>query len=276
MKWIDAGDIKNWVDSKQRHCAQTLPELVRRLVFATAGSSIQEIDFPAGDSIAGGGWDGRVTASVVSPFFPTGTSGWEIGIENTPGKKADADYEKRTAEPLGLRPDETTFVFVTPRAWPGRGKWQAGKRASGKWKDVRVIGADTLELWLDSAPAVALWLAKQIGKVVSGGIRDLENAWEEWSLATNPTMTTDLVVGGRTKDVERVHKWLADKPGVLSVQGDSPDESIAFLYAAVAALPELSRVQVLSRCLVVETVNELRQLTQAFQNPLVIAAPGQC
>ncbi len=137
-------------------------------------------------------------------------------------------------------------------------------------------GADTLELWLDSAPAVALWLAKQIGKVVSGGIRDLENVWEEWALATNPTMTTDLVIGGRARDVERVHKWLEDRPGVLSVQGDSPDEAAAFLYAAVAALPEMSRVRVLSRCLVVETINELRQLTQAFQNSLIIAAPGQC
>src|SRR3989442_12754827 len=119
MKWIDAGDIRNWIHSKQRHCAQTIPELVRRLIFATAtASSIEEIDFPSGDSIAVGGWDGRLKTSVISPFFPTGSSGWEIGIENSPGRKANEDYKKRTADPLGFRRNETIYVFVTPRPWP--------------------------------------------------------------------------------------------------------------------------------------------------------------
>ena len=292
MKWIDAGDIKNWVNGKQRHCAQTLPELVRRLIFATAtATSIEEIDFPSGDSVAGGGWDGRLKTSAVSPFFPDGASGWEIGAEKSPGKKAEEDYRKRTGNPLGLKRKETTFVFVTPRRWPGRDQWQGGKRvsaertsakrrpakrASARWKGTRVIAADALELWLDSAPAVSLWLAKQIGKVVSGGIRDLESVWEEWSLATDPSMTPDLVIAGRGRNVEQIHEWLENRPRVLSLQGDSTDEAVAFLYAAVAALPEMSRVRVLSRCVVVESVSELRQLTQAFQNPLIIAAPGEC
>jgi hypothetical protein len=275
MKWIDAGDIRNWITGKQRHCAQTLPELVRRLILATA-NCVEEIDFPSGDSIATGGWDGRLKTPVVSPFFPNGTSGWEIGVEKSPGKKAEADYIKRTADSLGLTLNETSFVFVTPRSWPGHGKWQNDKRITGTWKDVRVINADGLEQWLDSAPAVALWLARQIGKVVSGGIRDLENVWEEWSLATNPIMTTDLVISGRTREVEEVQKWIVQKPGILEVQGDSPDEAFAFLYAAVATLPETERIRVFSRCVVVENINELRQCTEAFQNPLIIAAPGQC
>jgi hypothetical protein len=277
MKWIDSGDIKNWTNGKQRHCAQTLPELVRRLIFATAdGSLIEEIDFPCDDNISEAGWDGRLKTSVVSPFFPAGASGWEIGTEKSPGKKAEADYKKRTKDPLGLPRNQSTFVFVTPRPWPERGKWQNRKRTSRKWKGIQVVGADALELWLDSAPAVALWLARQIGKIVSVGIRDLENVWQEWSQATNPTMTPELVIAGRTRDAERVHKWLEDKPGILSVQGDEPDEALAFLFAALAALPELSKVRVLSRCVAVENINELRQLTTTFQNPLVIAAPGEC
>jgi hypothetical protein len=277
MKWIDSGDIKSWINGKQRHCSQTLPELVRRLIFATAdATSIEEIDFPSGDSITNSGWDGRLKTSVVSPFFPTGTSGWEMGIEKSPEKKAESDYQSRTADPLGFIHQDTTFVFVTPRPWPGRAKWQGRKDELHKWKGIRVIGADALEQWLDSAPAVALWLARQIGKIVSVGIRDLENVWEEWSQATNPTMTKELVLAGRTRDTERIHKWLNDKPSILSVQGDSPDEPAAFLFAAVAALPELSQVRVFSRCVVVENINELRQLTVAFQNPLTIAATGEC
>ncbi len=276
MKWIDAGDIRNWITGKQRHCQQTLPELVRRLILATA-NSVEEIDFPSGDNIATGGWDGRLKTSMVVPFFPSGFSGWEISIENSPGKKAKEDYAKRTTDPLGLSPKDTTFVFVTPRSWPGRGKWQNDMRATKAWRDVRVVNADGLEQWLDSAPAVALWMARQIGKVVSGGIRDLEAVWEEWSVGTNPVMTADLVISGRTKDVEEIQKWIGQRPSILEVQGDHPDEALAFLYAAIATLPETERAQALARCVVVENINELRQLIQAFQNyPLIIAIPGEC
>lgn len=278
MKWIDASDIKNWADGKQKHCQQTLPELVRRLVLAhTTNAIIEEFDFPSGDSVATSGWDGRLKTPIISPFFPSGPSGWEISTEKSLKAKAEADYTKRTSDPLGLKTTDTTFVFVTPRQWPGRIKWQNDKRASKIWKDVRVINADGLEQWLESAPAVALWLARQIGKVVSNDIRDLEAVWEEWSIGTRPVMTPDLVIGGRTKDVEVIQKWIISRPRILEVQGDHPDESFAFLYASIAALPEKERIRAFSRCIVVENISELRQVTQAFQNyPLIIAAPGEC
>ncbi len=277
MKWIDAGDIKNWANGKQRHCQQILPELVRRLILAHAANAVEEFDFPTGDSTTTGGWDGRLRTPAISPFFPSGASGWEISADKSAEAKAQADYKKRTANPLGIKPKKTTFVFVTPRAWPGRGKWQNRERASGRWKDVRVINADGLEQWLDSSPAVALWLARQLGKVVSGGIRDLEAFWEEWSVGTNPTMTPGLVISGRAGDAVKIQKWIAQRPSVLEVQGDRPDEAFAFLYAAIATFPETERAQALARCVVVENINEMRQLTQAFQNcPLIIAATGEC
>ncbi len=277
MKWIGAGDIKNWVTSKQRHCQQTLPELVRRLVLAHTANAVEEFNFPSGDSIATGGWDGRLKTPVVSPFFPSGPSGWEISTEKSLKTKAEADYVKRTADPLGLAVTDTTFVFVTPHAWPGRIKWQTEKRASGTWKDVRVINADGLEQWLEFTPAVALWLARQIGKVTSSDIRDLEAVWEEWSIGTKPAMTVALVIGGRTGDVEAIQKWITGAPRILEVQGDHPDEAFAFLYASIATLPETERAQALARCVVINNISELRELTQSFQNyPLIIAAPGEC
>ncbi len=274
IKWIDAGDIKNWVNGKQRHCQQTLPELVRRLILATA-NSVEEIDFPSGDSIATGGWDGQLKTSVVSPFFPSGVSGWEIGTEKSAKTKAESDYIKRKVDPLGLPLKDTVFVFVTPRAWPGRIKWQSDKRATGTWKDVRVVAADGLEQWLDSAPAVALWIGRQI-KGLTNGIRDIEGFWEEWSAATDPKMTIDLVLGGRTKDMERIQQWITQKPAILEVRGDSPDEPFVFLYASIANLPETERLRTLSRCIVVENIQQLRSCATRFQNPLIIAAPADC
>lgn len=274
MKWITAGDIKNWITSNQRHCAQTLPELIRRLIFATA-TTIEEINFPSGDSVAHSGWDGHLKTPVASTLFPAGTSAWEIGTETSSGKKAEEDYIKRTANPLGFVQSDTSFVFVTPRPWPGRLKWQNEKRAVGTWKDVRVIAADGLEQWLDLAPAVALWLGRQI-KGLSDGIRDIEGFWEEWSTATNPKMTTEIVLAGRIKDMERIHQWIGQNASIFEVRGDSPDEPFAFLYSSIINLPESERLRALSRCVVVEDIQQLRSCALAFQNPLIIVAPSEC
>ncbi len=182
---------------------------------------------------------------------------------------------KRTADPLGFDRAETSFVFVTPRAWPGRVEWQNDKRASGTWKDVRVIAADGIEQWLDLTPAIALWLGRKI-KGLADSIRDLEGFWEEWSAATDPKMTTEIVIGGRTPDMGRVHQWLRQRPSILEIRGDSPDEPYAFLYSSIMNLPEPERLRALSRSVVVENVQQVRACATTFQNPLVIVAPAEC
>lgn len=277
MKWITASDIANWANTQQRHCQDTLPELVGRLILAHTANAVEEFEFPSGNSVATGGWDGRLKTPVASPFFPSGSSGWEIGTEKSAPSKAESDYTKRITDPLGMTPADTTFVFVTPRSFPKRNKWQTDKKALGVWKDVKVVAADALEQWISITPAVGLWLARQIGKVVSNGIRDLEAVWEEWSVGTKPVMTSGLVIGGRTRDVEAVQKWIAGNPAILEVQGDHPDEAYAFLYASIATLSDTEKARAFARCVVVENKTEMRQLVQAFPNyPLIIAGPGDC
>lgn len=272
MKWIDAGDIKYWVTAKRRHCEEMLPELVRRLISATA-SSITKIDFPSGDSVTTGGWDGYLDTPSISPFFPSGISGWEMGVDDSPGKKAEGDYSTRTADPRGLKKDESTFVFVTPRPWPDRNEWEAAKQEEKIWKGVRTIAASGLESWLESAPVVALWLASQLGKAPDA-IRDLESVWEEWAAATDPILIPEVVSVGRTEQTDRIHHWLAAAPGVLEVQGDSSDEVLAFLFGAIVQLDDPARTAALSRCLVVDNIAQFRSCIQF--PPLIIAAPAQC
>lgn len=277
MKWITATDIANWANTRQRHCQETLPELIGRLILAHTANAVEEFDFPNGDSVATGGWDGRLKTPVTFPYFPNGASGWEIGTEKSAEKKADGDYTKRVADPLGMTPADTTFVFVTPRSFPKRNTWQSTKKALGNWKDVKVIAADSLEQWISMTPAVGLWLARQIGKVVSNGIRDIEDVWNEWTVGTNPQMTPELVIGGRTRDAENIQQWIAAQPSIKEVQGDHPSEAFAFLYAAIAALPDTKKARAFARCVVVENKTEMRQLVQAFPNyPLIIAGPGEC
>lgn len=277
MKWINATHIANWANTQQRHCQETLPELVGRLILAHTANNVDEFDFPNGDSVAIGGWDGRLKTPVTFPYFPNGASGWEIGTEQSAEKKANGDYMKRVANSLGLVPTETTFVFVTPRSFPKHSAWQATKKALNDWMDVKVIAADSLEQWISITPAVGLWLARQIGVVVSNGIRDIEDVWNEWTIGTKPQMTPDLVIGGRFNDVKNIQDWIATHPSIKEIQGDHPQEAFAFLYAAIATLPNTEKIQAFSRCVVVENKSEMRQLVQAFPNyPLIIAGPGEC
>ena len=274
MKWLTAIEITKWAETDGRRCQETLPEVISRLILATA-PSVQRIDFPCGNSVTTGGWDGHLETVSQSPFFPDGTSKWEIGSEKSPGKKADADSESRNKNALSAVPKDTTYVAVTSRTWTKRDEWERKKKAEKHWKDVRAIGADGLELWLASAPAVALWFARLIGKVTHG-IRDIEALWSEWSISTNPAFTPDIVIAGRTKERDEIHQWLARPAGILEMQGDSPDEPFAFLYASIATLPDQDRAKALSRCIVVENLQQLRDCYQSFSNSLIIAAPAEC
>ena len=56
------------------------------------------------------GWDGIMLASSESSNIPEGASAWEIGCRKD--YKAKADYSKRTDNPLGIEPEEITYVAV--------------------------------------------------------------------------------------------------------------------------------------------------------------------
>lgn len=273
MKWISAGDIKNWSSTNQRDCASLLPELLRRLILATS-VSVEDINFPSGDSISTSGWDGSLRCETSSPFFPTGVSAWELGVKNSPGKKADEDYKKRTNNSNEMSINETTFVFVTPRSWPGRQKWITEKKAEKKWKDVKVISADTLEQWLEISPVVSMWLANHLGKTIDG-VMSIEGYWEEWSTTTTPNMTSKLVIAGRDNQVKIIHGWIKGQPNILSFQGDSPDEPIAFLYGAIDCLSEIEKIKYFSKCVFTDSLDQMRHLIN-FKNPLIIATSIEC
>lgn len=273
MQWIDAGSIKYWLATKERHCQDYLSELIIRLL--SPDPSIKRIDFQSPGNVTTGGLDGYLETPTISPFYPSGISVWEFSSDGSSEKKAEENYTKRTADPQGVTKNNATFVFVTPRPMPGRRKWESSKRALKEWNDVRAIACDELVTWMASTPAVAKWLAREIGIVRTDSIRDLEDEWNLWSAATRPAMTPDIVVSGRTKDVGAVHQWLGGRTDVLELQGDSPEEARAFLYAAITCLPEIDRRRALSRCLVVQDNDQFVSCADAFRD-LIIAAPAEC
>lgn len=189
---INAMDIQQWAD--RLDARSQLPRLVRRLIQATA-PSIGRLHFPADEGVQLDGWDGIVTSRDSNAFVPAGVSVWEMGVDKNPKGKADKDYEKRSQNPLGLDPKQTTFVFVTPRRWKNKGDWAKSRRAESQWANVQAYDAGDIETWLEQAPAVHLWLSMLIGKHPQGAW-SLDDYWSGWIAKTDPTFSPALVIGG--------------------------------------------------------------------------------
>src|SRR6202000_2271239 len=103
----------------------------------------------------------------------------------TSKKKADADATAATEE-KGLTAEErrnTTFVFVTPRNWPGKDKWVKAKQAEGIWKDVVVHDADSLEQWLEQSVPTQSWFGEIIGNLGTGGAgtATMDTCWRDFA-----------------------------------------------------------------------------------------------
>ena len=261
----NAADLAQWAN---RHDAQgLLPKLIRRLILATS-SDITRIGVRSEEGIRYPGFDGVIEAGKGNAFVPTGLSIWEMGVNQDAKGKAESDYTKRTEDPLEVDPTRTTFVFVTPRRWPGKENWVKDKRASGIWRDVRVHDADDLETWLELAPAVHTWISCLLGKD-PGGTQALDTFWMDWREATEPPLSVGLVIAGRDEDAQRIANQLQGPTGVLAVRADAQDEALAFIAASLELLPEGERDGIFARALVVESVQTWRQITLTEQ-PLVL------
>jgi transcriptional regulator with XRE-family HTH domain len=271
MRWIEAHDLAQWGGTRDGQAK--LPELISRLILAVYGPSAT-LRFPSDDSIQYAGWDGVCEAPTASTYIPAGKSVWEMGAQRARiGAKAQDDYVKRTAAPLGVEPSQTCFIFFTPQRWPQKDVWAAERRAEGVWRDVQVIDGDTLVNWLDLYPGVAEWLAVRVNRRPEG-LRNLGEVWREWSLATIPALTQDLLIADRDDQWVSVLRWLNDPADVLSVQAEAPDEAMAFLHAAVGQLPPNHRIYWESRILVAESDDIARQLVGLGPKLVVVLNGG--
>lgn len=263
--FVNATDIANW--ASRRIAQQLVPQLLRRLILVTC-NSLSRIEFPAHEAVQIGGWDGIVEDAKETPFVPAGNSVWEIGTNSSVKRKADDDYEKRTQNPLGIVPSETTYVFVTPRRWGGKENWKTARNAEGIWKDVRVYDADDLETWLETASGVHSWLSGLLGKDTHT-LMSLESFWKEWSEETNPPLSPQLIVGGRTDEAQMVAEFLEREPHLLGIKADSEDEVLAFIAAVFEHQPQEKRDAFFGRSVIVRNDAAWRYIVTS-DTPLIL------
>ncbi len=266
--WVRARDLERWADTLEAR--SRLPQLVRRLVRATGRKLGQGRPFPAHEGIERTGWDGIVEAHEASEFVPAGISGWEMGVNQDPRKKAQADYRNRSKSPGGLVKKKTTFVFVTPRKWQDKHKWLSAKTRLKDWKGVRVYDSASLEEWLEQAPAVDAWLAGLLGKRPKG-VTLIDEYWENLRCVTKLTFGPEVFLASREKAVKEFGEWLDGPPGALVIDAQSPTEAIDFVTAFSR---ESSRADwFAARALIIETREAWRDLASSDAALLLIAHP---
>ncbi len=274
MRWVEAHDLAQWGGTRDGQAK--LPELISRLILAVYGPAAA-LRFPSDDSIQYAGWDGVCDAPGRSTYIPAGKSVWEMGAQKSRIRaKAQDDYTKRTAAHQGVDPSQTCFIFFTPQRLPKKDAWAADRREEGVWRDVRVIDGDMLVNWLDLYPGVAGWLAVQVNRRPEG-LRTVGEVWQEWSRATIPPLSQDLMIADRDDQWIAVLRWLKAPTAVLSVQAEASDEAMAFLHTAVGQLPEQHRVYWESRIFVAESDDVARRLIGLGPKLVVVlngGAPG--
>ncbi len=268
--WINATDLNSWAN--RRDAQAVLPQLVRRLIHATT-KQLQRTHFPAGDSVQMGGWDGIAYTEQGNSFVLTGLSTWEFGATRDIKGKADSDYKKRCAEPLGIIPAQAAFIFVTLRRWGRKDDWTQEKNQEKIWAKVIAYDADDLEQWLELAPGVHTWFSRILGKW-SEDTLDLGGFWEEWTQATTPPLSSQLYLADREDAIEVVKNWLTAAPSKLTIQADSSTEAIAFLAAVLHHLPEEERLQHLSRCVLPQTEAAWRYVSSVQDSLILVPTYG--
>ena len=146
---LKAQQLHDWPQNSLE-ARQLFPVLVRKLIHST-GEELRHVDFPGYDNSQRHGWDGWLEADAATAWIPEGRSGWELGTDAHPRVKAERDYQIRVANVSANERADCTFVFVTPRNWPGKTAWEKEKSAARTWKAVRALDASDLEQWLEES-----------------------------------------------------------------------------------------------------------------------------
>jgi hypothetical protein len=277
-KWITAGEIDNWADSPQ--AKNSLPELLRRLVYATVSrKNLLKIDFPAGGEIHRPGYDGTTATQENTPFVPEGVCLWEISCDANPNAKSQRDYEKRVEEHYKRRAEgetenlsEATYVAVTARDWQDGKKWANERTKQSVFKEVRAYDSNSLEQWIQDAPAVGLWMM-QITRGRCDGVWDLESYWQNVQGTLQRSLPPEVLLVNRDSIKTEFEKWLECPGNEMAIKGPSPAEVVAVFCAWVRTLPADRQDDISSRVIIVENRETWFALATSQQPLILVAAP---
>lgn len=287
-----------------------LPELISRLVKATVPKEqVTKCDFASEAETHRPGYDGTTVIEQRTLYVPEGISFWELGCESRPEKKAQEDYDKRVEEHLerikaGESDDisKATFIVVTACDWHGKKPVKEKKKATAKksappksphenkaplagikeWTNARekekrfkaVIAYDSnqLEQWIREAPAVGLWLAKEMGKAIDG-VLDVHSYWLDLLAGLKRPLPPEILLVNRSSIAGAFKDWQSGPAQELVVKAPSAFEVIAVFSAWVQTLSKEDANAVSSRAIIVEDRNAWRELVNSPHPLVLISSP---
>lgn len=264
---LDRASLLDWADT--RAAPAELPRLIRRLILET-GAGITQVVFPAAEGVSTGGWDGTVHASVSTAFVPGGRSVWELSVESSYAK-ADDDYVKRLSTPDGSPMEDCTYVQVILRPWTKRADWASSRTAEGRWRQVRALGVDDIDTWLEQAPITRAWLAEKLGRAPMG-ITSVDYWWHAWSQATSPALSPAFVLAGRQEQQTKLIDHLTGPPQLITVSGPSLDDVKAFIGATMISASSSDDGSHLARAAFINSTEALRELSRQRTPSVLIVA----
>lgn len=266
---IKANDIEAWA-AVNISARTRLSVLLRTLVNST-GVGLQKVDFPGNDDAQRPGWDGYIEATEGTPWIPRGVSGWEFGTDKDIKGKADKDFAKSVKAIPEADRRQTTFVFVTPRRWPGKLAWVNDNKNRGQWEDVKAFDASDLEQWLEQSLAGQAWFANETLRP-SQGVRSLDKCWSGWSEVSKPALVGSLFAPAIEGAKRGMSARLSERPHRPTVvTADSSEEALAFLAQLFGeAGGELASYR--DRVLVFDQPKVLPQLAEGSKNFIAVTA----
>lgn len=263
---VQANDLVNWFTTTI--LARTKLSVLLRTLIHSTGRDLQKVDFPGNDDAERAGWDGFIEASSGTPWIPSGVSGWEFGVTADIKAKADGDFAKSVRALKNAERENITFVFVTPRRWPGKVAWVAEMKGKKLWKDIRAYDASDLEQWMEQSLAAQTWFANQTVRP-SNGVRTLERCWSDWANVAAPELHPSLFATANEVWNDRIKSFLAkDDANPLVIAADSVEEVLAFL-SQVLATPELEQYR--DRVLVFDKAGVLPKLAQGTTDFIAVS-----
>lgn len=254
---ITANEIDNWAKKEPRQAQELLPQLVIRLILSTC-NNIEKFDFPIGKGVQFPGYDGVLVSNEKTAFLPTGKSVWEFGTDENTIAKLRSDIKKRSENSLGVCVTETTFVFGTLKIWNHRKSMEDTineLKEIYQWKEICIIDASKIALWLSQSLAVSTWMAEKMG-IATHGFITLGQFWQERCSTTSPLLNKDFFIQGREKIVEQLLIWLKDPNGYILLKAESTLEATLFLIATVMHMDDNESVKLLSKILIVTDSDE--------------------
>ncbi len=267
---IKANDIESWVE-RNISARPRLSVLLRTLANST-GSGITRIDFPGNDDAERPGWDGYIDSTQPTPWIPDGLSGWEFGTNKDVKGKADGDFAKSVkANPNKAERNRTTFVFVTPRYWPGKPDWIKTNKAKGQWKDVRAYDSSDLEQWLEQSIPAQAWFANET-QHPSNGVDSLDNCWAKWADVTSPPLAGSLFTLAIESAKRTLLSRLSSTPNEPTViAADSTEEGLAFLAQFFGPIGGEETEKYRDRTLIFDQPGVLPKLAQGSRDFIAVA-----